>query len=432
MSAALASKAVSIVLVHGGFVDGSGWEGVYKILKKDGYRVSIVQNPTISLEDDVAVTKRTLAAQPGPVILVGHSYGGVVITEAGNDPKVVGLVYIAAFAPDRGESVSALIKDPPPGAPVPPILPAQDGFLFLDSAKFAASFAADVDPRNGPVHGRLAGALGRQRARWSHQRTGVEVEAELVPHRDRRQDDSAAGSAVHVEARGRDRGRGQRQPFGLRLTTEGRGQADRRRCDAGGIEWSAAPGSRSVTDESKAPSGVALTVVIVHGAWVDGTGWREVIALLQTRGLKVVAVQNPLSSLADDVDTVTRAIDHQSSPVVLVGQGYGGTVITQAGSHAKVVALVYVAAFAPEERESTSDVQKDYPPPPCVVRFEIDAGGFLYFEQDAVPEFLAQDLPAADGRILAAAQKPIRASALADRVASAAWHEKPCWYRGDR
>jgi pimeloyl-ACP methyl ester carboxylesterase len=135
----------NIVLVHGGFVDGAGWEGVYKILKEDGYNVSIVQNPTISLQDDVAVTKRVLAAQDGPAILVGHSYGGVVITEAGNDPKVAGLVYIAAFAPDKGESVATLIKDPPPGAPVPPILPPQDGYLFLDRAKFAASFAADVD-----------------------------------------------------------------------------------------------------------------------------------------------------------------------------------------------------------------------------------------------------------------------------------------------
>jgi pimeloyl-ACP methyl ester carboxylesterase len=134
----------AVVLVHGGFVDGSGWEDVYKILKKAGYNVSIVQNPTLSLEDDVAVTKRVIAAQNGPVLLVGHSYGGVVITEAGNDPKVAGLVYIAAFAPDRGESVAALIKDPPPGAPVPPILPPQDGYLLLDKAKFAASFAADV------------------------------------------------------------------------------------------------------------------------------------------------------------------------------------------------------------------------------------------------------------------------------------------------
>jgi pimeloyl-ACP methyl ester carboxylesterase len=138
-------EVMTVVLVHGGFVDGSGWEGVYKILRKDGYLVSIVQNPTISLTDDVAATKRVVAAQTGPVILVGHSYGGAVITEAGNDPKVAGLVYITAFAPDRGESVSTLIKDPPPGAPVPPILPPQDGYLFLDKAKFPASFAADVD-----------------------------------------------------------------------------------------------------------------------------------------------------------------------------------------------------------------------------------------------------------------------------------------------
>src|SRR3984893_10984650 len=135
----------NIVLVHGGFVDGSGWEGVYSILKKDGYNVSIVQNPTISLKDDVAATKRILAAQDGPAILVGHSYGGAVITEAGNDPKVAGLVYIAAFAPDKGESVATLIQNPPPGAPVPPILPPQDGYLFLDRAKFPASFAADLN-----------------------------------------------------------------------------------------------------------------------------------------------------------------------------------------------------------------------------------------------------------------------------------------------
>ncbi len=140
----MANASVSVVLVHGGFVDGSGWEDVYKILNKDGYDVSIVQNPTVSLADDVLVTKRVLAKQSLPVILVGHSYGGVVITEAGTDPKVAALVYIAAFAPDKGESVAALIKDPPPGAPVPPILPPQDGFLFLDRAKFPAAFAADV------------------------------------------------------------------------------------------------------------------------------------------------------------------------------------------------------------------------------------------------------------------------------------------------
>src|SRR6202035_1683896 len=136
----------NIVLVHGGLVDGSGWMGVYKALKKDGYTVAIVQNPTISLADDVAVTKRAIAAQNGPVILVGHSYGGVVITEAGNDPKVAGLVYVTAFAPDKGESAASIIKSAPPGAPAPPILPPQDGYLFLDKAKFPAAFAADVSP----------------------------------------------------------------------------------------------------------------------------------------------------------------------------------------------------------------------------------------------------------------------------------------------
>jgi len=136
----------NIVLVHGGLVDGSGWKDVYKILKKDGYTVSIVQEPTIALPDDVAVTKRVIDGQNGPVILVGHSYGGVVITEAGNDPKVAGLVYVTAFAPDKGESAAALIKSAPPGAPAPPILPPQDGYIFLDKAKFPAFFAADVNP----------------------------------------------------------------------------------------------------------------------------------------------------------------------------------------------------------------------------------------------------------------------------------------------
>jgi len=138
------SIAKNIVLVHGGFVDGSGWRGVYDALRADGYRVSVVQNPTLSLEDDVAVTKRVLDAQDGPTVLVGHSYGGAVISEAGNHEKVSALVYIAAFAPDKGESVNTLIADPPPGAPVPPILPPVDGFLFLDREKFAASFAGDL------------------------------------------------------------------------------------------------------------------------------------------------------------------------------------------------------------------------------------------------------------------------------------------------
>jgi pimeloyl-ACP methyl ester carboxylesterase len=143
---AQSTSTKSIVLVHGGFVDGSGWQGVYNVLKKDGYKVTIVQNPTLSLTDDVAVTKRAIAAAEGDVILVGHSYGGVVISEAGTDPKVKGLVYIAAFAPDAGESIAKLFANPPKDAVLPPILPPQDGFLFLDKEKFAGAFAADLDP----------------------------------------------------------------------------------------------------------------------------------------------------------------------------------------------------------------------------------------------------------------------------------------------
>jgi pimeloyl-ACP methyl ester carboxylesterase len=134
----------SVVLVHGGFVDGSGWQEVYNLLQKDGFNVGVVQNPTLSLEGDVAATEQVINAHDEPVILVGHSYGGAVITEAGTHPKVAALVYIAAFAPDKGESVNTLIADPPPGAPVPPILPPQDGFLFLDREKFRTSFAADI------------------------------------------------------------------------------------------------------------------------------------------------------------------------------------------------------------------------------------------------------------------------------------------------
>jgi pimeloyl-ACP methyl ester carboxylesterase len=149
----------NVVLVHGGFVDGSGWESVYKILTKKGYNVTVVQNPTITLADDVATTKRAIDAQDGPVILVGHSYGGVVISSAGDDPKVAGLVYICAFAADTGDSVLSLIKTAPADAPAPPILPPVDGFLFLDRQKFAASFAADVKPE-------IAGFMANSQVPW--------------------------------------------------------------------------------------------------------------------------------------------------------------------------------------------------------------------------------------------------------------------------
>ena len=146
MSPTTGAGPKNVVLVHGAFADGSGWEGVYRVLRKDGFTVSIVQNPTISLAGDVQATRRVLSTQDGPVILVGHSYAGAVITEAGNDPNVVALVYINAFAPDAGESISSLIKDPPPDNPMAPLLPPQDGFLLLDKSRFVAAFAADVDP----------------------------------------------------------------------------------------------------------------------------------------------------------------------------------------------------------------------------------------------------------------------------------------------
>jgi pimeloyl-ACP methyl ester carboxylesterase len=154
-----AKAGKAIVLVHGGFVDGSGWAGVYSILKKKGYDVSIVQNATKTLADDVAATKAAIDSLDSKVVLVGHSYGGVVITEAGTHPMVSDLVYITAFAPDKGESVASLIANPPPGAPVPPILPPKNGYLFLDRTKFAASFAADVEPE-------LASFMADSQAPW--------------------------------------------------------------------------------------------------------------------------------------------------------------------------------------------------------------------------------------------------------------------------
>jgi len=199
----------NIVLVHGGFVDGAGWEGVYRVLKQDGYNVSVVQNPTISLDDDVAVTKRILAMQDGPAILVGHSYGGAVITEAGNDPKVAALVYIAAFAPDKGESVSTLIKDPP-GAPVPPILSPLDGYLLLDKAKFRASFAGDVDPEKASfmadsqvpwgveaLNGKISEPAWKSKPSWYL----VTTDDKMIPPDAQRSMSKRAGSTV-VEVKG--------------------------------------------------------------------------------------------------------------------------------------------------------------------------------------------------------------------------------------
>ena len=200
----------NVVLVHGGFVDGSGWEGVYKTLTRNGYSVTVVQNPTMSLEDDVAYTKRALAAKDGPAILVGHSYGGAVITQAGNDPKVTGLVYITAFAPDKGESVATLMKDSPPGAPVPPILPPQDGSLFLDKAEFHATFAADVDPEKAAfmadsqvpwgvaaLSGKISEPAWRAKPSWYL----IATEDKAIPPDAQRAMSKRAGSTV-VEVKG--------------------------------------------------------------------------------------------------------------------------------------------------------------------------------------------------------------------------------------
>lgn len=199
----------TVVLVHGGFVDGSGWQGVYSLLRKDGYSVRVVQNPTLSLEGDVVATQRVVDAQSEPVILVGHSYGGAVITEAGNHPNVAALVYIAAFAPDNGESVNTLIAGFPKDAPGPPILPPQDGFLFLDREKFHDSFAADVDAELAAfmadsqvpwgvdaLEGTVSEAAWRDKPSWYL----IASDDRMIPPQAQREMSGRAGSAVEEAA----------------------------------------------------------------------------------------------------------------------------------------------------------------------------------------------------------------------------------------
>ena len=204
------SASPTIVLVHGGFVDGAGWEGVYNELKKQGYNVSIVQNPTTSLADDVAATRLAISQAQGAVVLVGHSYGGVVITQAGNDPKVAGLVYITAFAPDKDESIQSIISNPPPGAPVPPILPPVNGYLFLDRAKFRDSFAADVSAEKAAFMAdsqvpwgvdALAGAVSAPAWKGKPSWYLVATEDKMIPPHAQRQMATRAGATV-TEAAG--------------------------------------------------------------------------------------------------------------------------------------------------------------------------------------------------------------------------------------
>src|SRR5918999_973358 len=199
----------TVVLVHGGFVDGSGWQEVYPLLKEDAYSASVAQTPTLSLEGDAAATKRVVDAQDEPVVLVGHSYGGAVITEAGNDPKVAALVYIAAFAPDTGESVNTLLAGFPKDAPGPPILPPEDGFLFLDREKFHNSFAADVDAELAAfmadsqvpwgvdaLGGTISEAAWRSKPSWYL----VATEDRMIPPSVQRSMSERAGSTVEEAA----------------------------------------------------------------------------------------------------------------------------------------------------------------------------------------------------------------------------------------
>ena len=177
-----------------------------------------------------------------------------------------------------------------------------------------------------------------------------------------------------------------------------------------------------------APGKLQKTVVLVHGAFADGSSWEKVIPLLQAKGLHVVAVQNPLTSLADDVTATKRAIDAQSGPVILVGHSWGGTVITEAGAHDKVAALVYVAAFAPDAGQSSNDLGKDGPPPPGLANIRPDSAGFLSLSPESVAKNFAQDLPAAQTAVMAVTQGPILGKNFDEQVSNAAWKSKPSWF----
>lgn len=170
------------------------------------------------------------------------------------------------------------------------------------------------------------------------------------------------------------------------------------------------------------------TVVLVHGAFADGSSWSKVVPFLQAKGLKVISVQNPLTSLADDVAAAQRAIDSATGSVILVGHSWGGTVITQAGANEKVKALVYVAAFAPSEGQMSSELGKDYPTAPGIETLKPDAAGFLALTEDSLAKNFAQDVPAAQVKIMTATQGPIAGKAFGEPVTTAAWKTKASYF----
>jgi pimeloyl-ACP methyl ester carboxylesterase len=169
-------------------------------------------------------------------------------------------------------------------------------------------------------------------------------------------------------------------------------------------------------------------IVLVHGAFADGSSWAKVATILQAKGYNVTAVQNPLTSFADDVAATHRALALQTGPVILVGHSWAGVVITEAGVDSKVAGLVYVAAFAPDSGETVGDIGKGYPAPPALAGASVDTQGFMTLSTEAMVKQFAWDLPAAEARVLAATQGPIAASAFDAKVTKVAWKTKPSWY----
>jgi pimeloyl-ACP methyl ester carboxylesterase len=216
----------NIVIVHGAFADGSGWRGVYETLTQRGYGVSIVQNPLTSLQDDVAATRRVLARQDGPAILVGHSYGGTVITEAGMDPKVAGLVYVAALAPDAGESTGDQFAD----IPAPPtfiIETQEDGFGFVNLEKFKLGFAGDLSDADAAFLRDSQVPIAMSIFETPVSSARMANQAQLGRHTERRWRYRPEAAAAHGEAHRRLQSRGRCQPRRLPVSTRGGGQCDR-------------------------------------------------------------------------------------------------------------------------------------------------------------------------------------------------------------